>query len=172
MKEQLFNIGDLAYLVHAGHYEKKIPCFACNGQKFITIIDGFGKEIKPECTHCNEGLGTPPSGFNTAWEYQAIVSAIFIDSILKNSDGDFEYNHTTRVFKTREEAEEAGKELIKELEKQQEKNFKWRKHDANKSWSWHVGYHRSNIKKAEKDIEHHSAKLGLAKSKVKEEKVK
>ena len=172
MKQQLFNIGDVVYSVYAAHSAKKVPCFVCNGQKFITIIDGFGVEVKPQCTYCNEGLGTPPSGFSTEYEYQAIVRSIIIDSVRKNSDGEFEYNYSGEVYKTREEAELAGQKLVEANKKDEERRLKFKKEDANKSWSWHVGYHRQNIKKAERDLEHHSEKLGLAKSKVKEEKAK
>ena len=171
MKQQLFNIGDRGWRVYAGQTGVQVPCIVCNGKKHITFIDGFGEGVTLECDYCSSGYG-PPSGFNTQYEYKAVVEPVFIENISKDSDGTFEYNYTQDIYKTKEEAELAGQKLVKKYEEEQEKKLKYKKENPNKSWGWHIGYHRNNIKEAERKIEYHSEKLGLAKSKAKEEKVK
>jgi len=39
--------------------------------------------------------------------------------------------------------------------------------DDQKSWAWHVSYHRREIREAKKRIEYHEQALGIAKEKVK-----
>jgi hypothetical protein len=163
-----FNIGDTAYYVFAGNFEKKVPCYVCNGKRFITVIDGYGEEFHPECEYCNDGLGTRPTGLSTEHEFQAIVDRIEIDSVSRNYEGEFEYNHRKEVYATKEEAEEEGKRLVGEAARADSHKRNNLKDYSHKKWSWHVGYHKRNIKKAEKDLEYHTTKLSVAKMKSKD----
>lgn len=75
------------------------------------------------------------------------------------------------VFATKEEAE-AEKALL-ELQhyKDEQNRINNLKEYANKKWSWNVSYHRNRLKDAQRDIEYHSKKLGIALIKAKEYKI-
>ena len=62
-------------------------------------------------------------------------------------------------------------ELAKE-HNQEELAKIYRKEKNNHTWSWNAHYHRDCIRRAEKDLIYHKAKLEVAKVKTKEEKRK
>ena len=70
---------------------------------------------------------------------------------------------------TKEQAEIRAKELAEEWNKEQLARIH-QKEKNNRTWSWHVHYHRSQIRDAEKTIKRSTAKLNAAKEHVKEEK--
>jgi len=67
---------------------------------------------------------------------------------------------------TKEEAEAKALELA-EKHNQEELDRIYRKEKHNRTWAWNAHYHRDCIKRAEKDLLYHTAKLNVAKARAK-----
>ncbi len=177
----MFKMDDEIY--HA-QYERKrrlIPCPDCMGKRFLTVIMGDDSKVTIDCVGCTRGAYDGPHGNIETWGYEATVtkrkitgmevtpqkteykSHIFCDEggssyyTLKDDD----------IFHTEAEAIIRANELKAEAEKEEAKRL-MQKHDHNRSWAWNATYHRSCLKRAEKDMAYHSAKLSVAKIKAKE----
>lgn len=168
----MHKIGDVVWISRADGKRKTIICPDCGGTGQLNVTLWDGTQLSIDCRGCEKGyLG--PQGTVELWEYEPSVECHTISEI-KQSDrtgteykaGYFTYGEN-EVFLTKEEAEVLAEKQAKEKE-QYELDCLQRKHKDTKTWSWNAHYHRSCIRKAEKDIEYHTKKLNVAKLKAKE----
>ncbi|MEK6880180.1 MAG: hypothetical protein AABY22_11250, partial [Nanoarchaeota archaeon] len=80
------------------------------------------------------------------------------------------YLELKNIFLTKEEAEIRCQERIKIQQEEEKKKLAWSKEKAHNSYSWHVGYHGREIKRLEKQLEHHRARYINCKLRAKEDK--
>jgi hypothetical protein len=165
-------IGDTAWHAEHNSIEKQRTCPDCFGKKKLTVILGDDSRVEIDCTGCVRGYD-PPRGYVTYHEYSPAVHPVVIDRVEESSDGiTYGFNgcyRTKELFLARDVAEARAKTLAEEYNEGELKRFQKKEKDSH-TWAWHVTYHRRCIKQAEKDLEYHSAKLGIAQKKAKEDK--
>ena len=174
----MFNLEDRVWHASRTGVEERVVCPECFGKKYLTVILGDDSQVTIDCAGCASGYD-PPKGYVTYRKQDVDVSQVTIDRVEINPDY-VEYGFDragcgiriakdTEIFATKEEAEIRAKELSEEWNKEQHDKIH-RKEKNNRTWSWHVHYHRRQIRDAEQTIEYAKAKLDAAKTHTKEEK--
>jgi len=175
-----YNIGNEVWYASRKSTREKVICPECFGQKYLTVILGDDSQVTIDCAGCSAGID-PPKGYITYYKQEIDVSLVVINGIRTYPEYvEYEINKTscscniikdTDIFSTRKEAEIRAKELAEEWNKEQLDKIH-RKEKNNHTWSWHVHYHRKQIRDAEKTIEYAKAKLDAAKKHLTKEKVR
>lgn len=176
MTEQ-FKIGDSVFCASYGMRQVYKTCEDCGGTMTMRVILFDGTEHVIECECCRAGWQGSIGKVQTYETWPSvetrIVSGMEIngETIRYRFGGSNSYNtfDAENVFSTREAAEARADYLADEQKKIEDERFK-QKFKNNKTWSWHVHYHRRQIKDAMKNVEYHTSKLNEAKKHVKEEK--
>ncbi len=170
-----YKIGDMVWYAQMKHVEKTVVCPDCFGQKALTVIKGDGSQVSIDCG-CGRGY-EPPLGYYSYIAYLPDVRRVVIQRIEITGET-VEYGHSENyrnqesdLFDNKEDAEKRAVELAAKYEQEElEKIYRKDKHD--RTWAWHVRYHRECLKQAQHDVEYHSAKLNVAKTKSKEKEEK
>ena len=167
-----FNIGDKVWTVERDAYKERITCPDCCGKKFLTVILGDESRVTIDCAGCAPGF-EPPRGFVEFFRGKWYPVPAVVNR-KEQSDKGTEYGTdrsycTKHVYSTPEEAKAAITELLAQEELQRAEQLKTKDH-KHRSWAWNVHYHRGEVKRHEKDLAYHKAKLEAAKTHVKEEK--
>lgn len=172
-----FNIGDTVWHARAQNTKKFIECPDCFGTKYLKVILGDGTELTIDCAGCSGGSWP---GAVKSYDYDIEVRSLMITGMQINQNI-IEYHSTipgsssywnlsqSDVFATREEAEVRSAVLMDEHKSAEIKRLASKEKDT-RTWAWHVHYHRDCIRKANKDIEYHAAKLAFALTHKKEMK--
>ena len=166
-----FNIGDRVWFASVQWQQDWIICPDCLGKRFLTVILGDDSQVTVDCAGCQAGYD-PPRGKVTVYAYVPEVKQIKIDGRDERSNEPTEYRfnsfsggcYTTKenqLFATEEEAKIEAERLKKESEENQEKQIAQKEKPA-RTWAWNATYHRGCIKRAEKDLVYHKAKLAAA----------
>jgi hypothetical protein len=175
-----YHIGDKVWFANRKVVQKRELCPDCFGELALTVIKGDGSKVSIECAGCASGF-EPPKGYVTYYAHEVAVTEVIIDKIeLTSTSVEYyfheqfspDHNYYTRhgdIFDTKEEAEKRAEELAKQ-HNQEELDQIYRKEKHNRTWSWNAHYHRDCIKRAEKNLAYHTAKLNVAKVKAKEDK--
>ncbi len=163
-----FNIGDTVF--HATFYPtttKWVECPVCMGEGRVQVIYGGGKQASIACDYCSLGY-TPPTGKVKIYAALAHAEPLVITGVELEAGGKERYNYidSSELFKTKEEAFKRAEEKAEEYKKKEVARLK-EKEKPNKSWSWHVGYHKREIKRLQKNIDQHQARLEAANLKAK-----
>lgn len=168
-----FSIGDTVWRAHADRTEKWVTCPDCFGTKTLRVVLGDGTEHTMDCAGCAAGYN-PPRGGVQSYDFTPRATNDVITEI-RLGPGGVEYTFGGWIFKesdvfpTYEEAMARAAELIIEREAEEKAAF-LRKTNPNRSWAWHVHYHRDNIRQAERNLAFHTEKLNVARAKAKEDK--
>ena len=168
-------IGDRVWVWDfSNHAPDYVECPDCGGTGRLRVIFHDDTQASIECRNCSSGYN-PPSGKIIIYRgmvsaKQGCITGISIESDgLKYTGEDFYGRSEAEVFDTKEEALAAGN--VRQEEYQQEQKDKIAKKEKDtRTWAWNASYHRNQIKKAEKDIEYHTAKLNVASLKAKVER--
>src|SRR3990167_1168107 len=172
--EPKFKIGDTVYYAQMNCVEKSVKCPECFGLKYLVVILGNQSEVTIDCVSCASGYELPKGYVSyNSWEPTTTLVTIKGMDIRENEITYwFQEGYGTSkesVFSTQELAEIRALELAEEHNKQELERI-YRKEKNNRSWAWNVHYHRDCIKRAEKEMAYHTAKLNVAKAHKKEEK--
>ena len=178
-----YKIGDEVWWARTEHVTEYVTCPDCSGKRFVTLILGNGDTHTIDCGNCQAGY-EPSTGRVPSYSFAPVVRKITIGGVetqLKrgvevteyrtvSSNGGYWVIKPSEIFDTEEAARLRANELRAEEQAKEEKRMK-AKHFEHRTWAWHVSYHRRNIERAKKELEYHTAKLDVAKSHVKAEKV-
>lgn len=176
MANPKFNVGDTVWLASCGSKDKQIPCEVCFGAKKVKLTLGNGEECVLDCEYCGKGC-EGPKGYIRIYEWAAepIVGVI---KGLSTYDG-VKYSYTFHnnysgeeesIFTTKEGAIKKCEEGAIQHAKEQQRCLESQKFNDKKNYSWNAGYHRSEAKRAEKDLKYHTQKAIFMAAKVKEAK--
>ena len=168
----VFPIGTPVYVARLHHTRDTVPCPVCFGNKIIHIILGDSSVIEMRCEYCLDELWN-----SRGWvysEYYQVGDAEYriVTGFDVSGESEVRYRfggqiaYADHVFLTREEAMEAALVLMENYNEEEEKRRSVLKHNALKSYSWHVGYHQRTAKQALKDYEYHSKMAVLCQEKV------
>lgn len=175
-----FNIGDYGWVVDfSEHTEKYMECPECGGTGRVRIMFHDDSIASVECGGCDNHdlLGRQPSGRVRYYETATNVKKVMITGIsiqgnkveyqsAINSCSWYTYKEQD-IFETEEEAKDQAIIKVAQYNQEQLANVS-KKHKENKTWSWNASYHKSCIKRAQKDIDYHTAKLQVANLKAKD----
>lgn len=173
-----FEIGQTVFMVEYGRREHFVTCPDCLGSKHVLVVLGDGTEITIECGGCDPGGLEPSRGVIKQYSYENTyrkhkvtgvkVSTSGVEYELDNYGNGSYYNAAAKdVFLTQEDAIAAG--LVRKLEHEVAENKRLMgKTRDEKSWKWNATYHRSCIKKLERELEYHKSKVQVCSAKVKE----
>lgn len=171
-----YNINDKVWHANRKSTEERATCPECFGKRYLTVILGDGSQVTIDCAGCASGYD-PPQGYVTYHKQGVDVRLVTICKVTIYSeyaeygfDGTESCHHVakdTDLFSTKKEAEVRARELAKEWNREQLAKIH-RKEKNHRDWSWHVHYHRKQIRNAEKTIEYAKAKLDAAKAHTKE----
>lgn len=167
----IFNVGDLVWTARDRGKRKEIICPDCFGTRHLVVTLGNGEQHTIDCAGCRAGY-EPPLGIIQTWEYEPSVEHGIVTEVTLSSGGAsyrvgclcFEQSD---VFAEKEQAMERAEKYAKESQEREDAKF-LRKDKNNRTWAWHVHWHRREIRDAEKKLAYHRAKLEVARKKAKE----
>ncbi len=160
-----FNIGDIIWHASCRGTDKWITCPDCFGTKTLKVILGDGTELVIPCAGCACGFD-PPRGVVKTYDYGPRVEQVEITGV-EMSATETKYRSSGWIFKdddvfaTKEEAEARCVELVAQRVQEEADRLHLKEKD-HRSWAWHVHYHRDEIRRKQKEIEMHTAKLNVA----------
>ena len=167
-----YNIGDRVW------YATFVPmelvwreCPICAGHGRVTVIMGKGEYAPIDCTFCAPGFNSP-TGEVSHYEPVARADHTSVKGIDITADGEVYHlaKHyradISRIFQLESSALAKAELLASEYREQEAAKLK-EKEKPDRSWAWHVGYHRRAIKDAQRQIDYHTAKLNVASLKAK-----
>jgi hypothetical protein len=175
MTPRILKIGDKIWFAFTGTERITEVCPVCFGKLSVTLILGNGEEVATPCDYCGKGFDGP-LGVVNEWKYAAEARLITVTDVEIRADacGEVrEYSHKSpdafyrldwlRVFDTEAEAAVCAATLAEEAAMTEIKRRKSMKEHNQKSYSWHVGYHRNEAKRAKRDFEYHTARALVCK---------
>lgn len=167
-----YNIGDKVWFAQRKTVEKTALCPDCFGTRALTLIKGDGERVSLACAGCTRGYNEP-TGYVHYHAQVSSVSEVTVERVEIKRDGvTYGVNgnwivENDNVFDTREEAEVRALVLAEEYNQDEEARV-YTKEKPQHTWAWNAHYHRDCIKRAEKDLLYHTAKLNVAKVRAKE----
>ena len=171
---KIYRIGDKVWYAQRKGVERQELCPDCFGQRALTVIKGDGSQVSIPCVACIRSYDEPTGYVN--WHGHVVdVSEVEIEKVEQTKEGvTYGFHGCYRadqgsMFDTKEEAEVRALELA-EKHNQEELARIYQKEKHNHTWAWNAHYHRDCIKRAERDLVYHTAKLNYAKVKAKEDK--
>jgi hypothetical protein len=166
-----FEFGQTVFVVRAdSHLQRDVPCPVCYGKLRVTVILGNDEQVSIECDYCTHGIGNRPSGTCHAWgPYSSVTETTVTGMVRKDGGWRIEtpvYSPDTHlIFANRDEAEAQRVILHAKAEKDAEAQAWACAQHARKKLAWHVGYHNSQLRRAQFDVEWHGRKVQQLKAK-------
>ena len=159
-----FEFGQVVFIARASsHDRQEIPCPVCYGKRRVTVILGNDEQVSIECEYCSHGCN-PASGRASEWKpWSSVVETTVTGIKLEHGKWCIEcaayVGSDAEIFTTREAAEEARIVMFAAaIERAQACNHSM-KYNGRKRLSWHVGYHRAAVRRAQHDLEYHGRKV-------------
>ena len=167
-----FNIGDEVWRASWQTRDRWLTCPDCGGTRSMTVTLWDRTQHVIPCAGCAAGYN-PPSGLVHSYEYSVDAKPETVMGLEMCGDN-YEYKtsgsccvYERDLSATKEEALVRAAELTAERQRQEEAKI-YQKEKPARTWSWHVHYHRRQIKEAQKALDYHTAKLNAATAKAKE----
>ena len=168
-----YQIGQKLWRAGWAATEAYVTCPDCQGAghiRFLNPDDSIGGAI--DCAGCTRGYEAP-SGKIRVYERRPRAEPVMVMGM--EIDGTRIEYHTTGSYRDPEhtlfEQEADAMALATEMcadEDRKERERVAKKEKDTRSWAWHVHYQRGCIRRAEKEIAYHTAKLNVARIKAKE----
>ncbi len=169
-------VGDQLWIPKTGNQQVKTPCLVCFGDKEVVVILGNGSHVKTQCGYCRSGYDSP-SGYMMKYVREPGAELFIVNLIRTKTTATGEASEYVtasgryaegekNLYQTEEEAVEASKELREKQLADDEKRASSIKKDAQKSFSWNVGYHMRQVKRLNEDIKYHERMAVLCEARV------
>lgn len=165
-------IGSTAWLATHDHEDDWLVCPDCAGTKHLRVLLPDDTMLTIPCAGCAAGYD-PPRGYVKAYKRTPRAKLVTITGFeVTNEKTEYhtsEHWHVRadNLFDVEADALAAAEKIAADADERERKQIA-EKEKPSRTWAWHVHYHRNCIKRAEKEIEYHSAKLGIARAKSKE----
>ena len=162
-------VGDRLWIPRFDRKPEKVPCPVCFRRKHVTLILGDDSCIEVECDYCGKGYGHPQG---TVTEYKMgpraelfRVTGIRTETTDKGTVNEYMSGcyiaHEGDLFPTEEEALEEAKKRMVENQNELDSREDHIKKNAHKSFTWHVGYYKNEIKRRREELVSYERKLKL-----------
>jgi ribosomal protein S27E len=141
--------------------ETSVVCPECGGTRHIRVVLYDGTELAINCQGCARGF-VPPTGFVPVYDRAPRAEAIIVTGFEVDGDKtEYRTDTTYRVleddlYERQEDALAAAHALAARFDREERERVA-KKEKPTRSWSWHVHYHRQQIREAEKSIAYHQA---------------
>ena len=156
--------------------EARVTCPDCGGTGRLRVTFHDETTVSVECQNCNVGYESPKGYLRVSNRHPRAQQVTVTGMELRGEV--LEYRTTgswcvpeDRLFLTEEAALTAAGLMAVEADQAERDKIQEKEKDT-RSWAWNATYHRREIKRAEKDLAHHKAKLAVANLKAKPEKKK
>lgn len=169
-----FTLGQKVCQAGVENYEYLLKCPDCFGTWVLSVLLGDQTVLKIACVTCASGY-EPPRGVVRVWQYRPTAEVVTINRIEMGTDGIIYgttkgYHVTLEdLFENMGDAQTRADEKVRELGALEMEKF-YKKEKPARDWASNVRYHRSCLKEAQREVQHHESKLNVAQSHVKEEK--
>lgn len=174
MSNMRFSIGQEVWYACWEASETRIECPDCAGQGRIRVLLPDDTIVSVDCRGCERGyLG--PQGYLVAYNRAArathtTVTGVDIrDGKSEWHTADSRYVEDENIFDNEGDALARATERAAEADKVERDRIA-QKEKPTATWAWNAHYHRAEIKRAQKQIEYHTAKLNVANLKAREDK--
>lgn len=172
-----YNIGDKVWMAGITRYSTEhVVCPDCQGDKYLTVIMGDGSIIEMPCSLCEKrdkySYDEYSRGYIEIHTCKDEVKQGTITGIEVRVDTGTEYRVSigtstycpkeAKLFDTEEEAIEESKKIAEEKRLKDIHDIEKKKHNSKRTWAWNVRYHKKEIERCKKSLEHHEMKLYFA----------
>ena len=177
-----YKIGDHVWRAGFGSTDNYVTCPDCAGTKRLRVIMGDESVVSIACAGCSVGYD-PPTGYVKTYERSGAAMHGIVCKIEVRGNG-VEYGvgdaadascyysvKDTEIFDHRDAALAAAA-ILAAAANAAELAAIGRKEKDTRTWAWNAHYHRDCIRRAEKEIAYHTAKLNAAASHSREEKAR
>lgn len=174
MKE--YNVGDVVWWATYERHAIREDCPVCFAKRRVQVILGNDEIIEVDCDYCGKGWERARGFIEEIYDYESKVRQTTVDKkeVTEGSEGRecrYQTHHmggnytldAEDIFDTKEEADARLVEKIAKANAEEAKRIASHKEHSNKSYGWHVGYHRNRATRARKDLEYHEAKASAMK---------
>lgn len=172
-----YKVGDKIWV---GEFSSMAPvyetCPDCGGTGRLRVTFHDEAQVSIECQNCAAGYD-PPTGRVIVYKQvasarHAAISGLEVDGDkvrwhVDSHSGSYRIIDDDKAFDTEAEAVAWAQCRSAEYEQEQRDRI-FKKEKDTRKWAWNASYHRNCIKRAQKDLEYHTAKLNVAKVKAKE----
>lgn len=164
-----FEIDKVYWLPKLSSSQQMVPCNVCYGNKVITVILGNGEEVEIPCEGCSVGAD-PAHGYHMEYVYTPSVNKFKLVEIqsytkyqgkdewtVKSETG--EITKWEQLEDTKEKALEVSEATMKKLQEDNFNSCGTRRNYSIQKASWHIHYHRTQVKEHERKLEYHRGKV-------------
>jgi ribosomal protein S27E len=167
-----FDIGAEPWWARCRQEETSVECPDCGGTGRLRVTFHDETTVSIACQNCSRGYD-PPTGRVRVHDRTPRAERVLIEGFEVKSDGSIEYR-TSASYTVKEEllfddytgAMLRAEELAVALDREERERVATKERDT-RSWAWNASYHRGEIKRCQKDIAYHEAKLAVASLKAK-----
>ena len=176
-----YKIGDQVWYATYNKYDSvTVPCSVCYGKKKVTVILGNDDTVVVDCDYCGHGF-EPPTGTEkiyrvatkaemftiTGMEVNICGSKETVEYRMSLGYGTYKAAKEHELFDTEAEALIKAEELKVQDERDESEKQERIKKNVHRSFTWNVGYHMREAKRAKHDLEYHSQKALICKARPK-----
>ena len=181
MQRPKYDINQTLWVADIKHTTEEVACPVCNGYKVIYLENTDGVRWEFDCRYCAPGFDPPTGTVTETWYWAANPLFLTVSGIEWNVQ-EREYQYTFLLhhsghysesicFEERLEAEKASEQLAMERNQYELDIRMKRKENDRKSYSYHVGYHTREAKKAREQVDYHEKKARYMQGKVRKSNV-
>lgn len=167
-----FNIGDEVWHATTKTREVYDTCLECMGKRYLTVILGDDSQVTIQCECCKRGYMGATGQINRFEHYEEValrsvggveISGDTFEYRLPSGSGGYYCVKESDVFNNQASAELRATKIAAERTKEAMDNSH-RKYKQDRSWAWHVKYHREALRRALEQVGYHNEELQYAKS--------
>lgn len=173
-ERQRFSIGQEVWYASWEATEDRVECPDCAGQGRIRVLLPDDTMVSVDCRGCERGyLG--PQGYLVVYNRAARATRTTVTGLDIRDDkaewhtADSRYVDDANIFDNEVNCRARATALAAEADKAERDRIA-QKEKPTRTWAWNAHYHRAEIKRAQKQIEYHTAKLNVANLKAREDK--
>lgn len=149
-----------------------ITCPDCGGTGRLRVTFHDETQVSIDCRNCCCGYD-PPRGYLVVYERKPRARLSTVTGVEVNADGARYHTNDCYIveekdlFENKADAELSAQTKADQATKDERERIA-NKEKPTRTWAFNASYHRQCIKRAQKDIEYHTAKLAVAAIKAKE----
>jgi len=171
-----YQIGDRVWRAAFEGTAVYLTCPDCGGTGRLRIIFHDDTQASIECRNCQRGYNSP-TGQVIAHERAPRVDLVTISGVeiepnqvrYKVSAGEHAWYiyEPDQLFDNESDARACAQDMAAKADAKERAKVLTKEKDT-RTWAWNASYHRQCIKRAQHDLEYHTAKLNVAAIKAKE----
>jgi hypothetical protein len=168
-----YQIGQQVWRASFDISESYVTCPDCAGSGIARVMLPDDTIVSIECEGCRRGYYPPTGRISTHGRKPTARPTSITGLEMRGGKTEWQTVDSYRVdeedlFDNEEDAFARATQIAAEHDRQERERIN-HKEKPLKSWAWHARYHKKCIQDAEKQIAWHTAKLAVARVKIKED---